>query len=126
MQYLLGLDDRRFLEMKKTEKWISKRTKDYQTKEKHVDFAKELFQIWDEDGSGVLELNELAIPLVSLGLSTDVGFVAKLIESLTDIGSAKDEIRISLKDFVKIFNVDKVGEKMSDIVKEAWRIRKNK
>ncbi len=45
MQNLLGLDDKRYLEFKKTEKWILKRStqNDYSAKEKHVDFAKDLF-----------------------------------------------------------------------------------
>jgi Ca2+-binding EF-hand superfamily protein len=44
-----------------------------------VEFAKELFRIWDDDNSGVLDLEEIALPLVSLGLSTDSEFVTKLL-----------------------------------------------
>lgn len=51
----------------------------YSSKEKHVEFAKDLFKIWDDDNSGVLDLDEISHPLVSLGLSTDSKFVAKLI-----------------------------------------------
>jgi len=47
-----------------------------------VEFAKELFKVWDDDNSGILELDEIAEPLVALGLSTDSLFVAKLIQSL--------------------------------------------
>lgn len=45
LKNLLGLDNKRFLEFKKTEKWVQKRSQenDYSEKEKHVDFAKELF-----------------------------------------------------------------------------------
>ena len=47
-----------------------------------MEFAKELFKVWDDDNSGILELDEIAEPLVALGLSTDSLFVAKLIQSL--------------------------------------------
>ena len=33
-------------------------------------------------------------------------------------------IQISLKQFVKIFKVDKVGERMSATVKKSWRGKK--
>lgn len=81
MQQLLGLDKKQFLEFRKTEKWVQKRTtlNDYTSKEKHVEFAKELFRLWDDDNSGILDLNEIALPLVSLGLSTNTKFVAKLL-----------------------------------------------
>lgn len=31
----------------------------------------ELFKVWDDDNSGVLDLDEIAEPLIALGLSTD-------------------------------------------------------
>eukprot|EP00347_Sterkiella_histriomuscorum_P008784 403343767 len=128
MQQLLGLDKKQFLEFRKTEKWVQKRTtsNDYTSKEKHVEFAKELFCLWDDDNSGVLDLHEIALPLISLGLSTNTQFVAKLLQSLLENpnrlknGSQQhNDIQITLKDFVKIFNVDKVGEKMSLVVKQS-------
>ncbi len=79
-----------------TEDWIKKRKniqekdkKHLKTKEKHVEFAKELFKIWDDDNSGVLDLDEIAEPLISLGLSTDQKFVAKLIQSMVSKHSVK-------------------------------------
>jgi Ca2+-binding EF-hand superfamily protein len=59
---------------KRAEEWMKKRkvTDSKSTaKEKHVEFAKELFKIWDSDSSGSLDLEELTLQLVSLGLSTD-------------------------------------------------------
>lgn len=63
---------------KRAENWINKRkpkktenNSNYHTKEKHVDFAKELFLIWDEDQAGTLDLDEITKPLIALGLSTD-------------------------------------------------------
>ena len=54
-----------------------------------MEFAKELFKIWDDDNSGVLDLDEIAEPLISLGLSTDQKFVAKLIQSMVSKHSVK-------------------------------------
>ena len=52
MKQLLGLTDQQFLVFKKAEQWMRKRKiadSKYQEKEKHVEFAKELFKIWDDD-----------------------------------------------------------------------------
>eukprot|EP00347_Sterkiella_histriomuscorum_P003737 403363140 len=134
MQQLLGLNNKQFLVFKKTEQWIKKRkrqTNDFSQKEKHVEFAKELFKVWDDDNSGVLDLDEIAEPLVALGLSTDSQFVAKLIESLGQQTNKlksgvnkqpiqnQESLRFTLKDFVKIFRADKVGEKISKIIKNT-------
>jgi Ca2+-binding EF-hand superfamily protein len=50
--------------------------------QKHFEFAKSLFKIWDADGGGFLDVDEISLPLISLGLSTDTGFVEKLIKAL--------------------------------------------
>lgn len=47
-----------------------------------MEFAKELFLVWDDNGTGHLNLDEISVPLVALGLSTDTEFVAKLVSSL--------------------------------------------
>ena len=46
---------------------------------KHVEFAKNLFISWDDDGSGVLESEEIIKPLVGLGLSSDSKFAIKIL-----------------------------------------------
>ena len=71
----------------------------------------------------------MSVPLVSLGLSTDTRFVAKLLQSLLGDGNKSEkndpnDIKITLKDFVKIFNVDKIGERMSKIVKKFYMDKK--
>jgi hypothetical protein len=45
---------------------------------KNLEFARELFNSWDDDGSGVLEISEIVRPLVALGLSPDETFVVKV------------------------------------------------
>ena len=71
-----------YLTLKNTEYWLKKRGHKHRSKEKHFEFAKELFKIWDSDGGGFLDVNEISLPLIALGLSTDEGFVKKLIKSL--------------------------------------------
>ncbi len=45
----------------------------------HIEFAKNLFISWDDDGSGVLEAEEIIKPLVGLGLSSDSKFAIKIL-----------------------------------------------
>lgn len=82
MKVLLGLSDIMFLTLKNTEYWMKTRGVNQRSKEKHFEFAKELFKIWDRDNGGYLDIDEISLPLISLGLSTDSGFVEKLIKSL--------------------------------------------
>lgn len=98
----------------------------FQEKEKHVEFAKELFKIWDDDQSGILELEELALPLVALGLSTDQKFVSKILTALDNKKQQNEHMSFTLRDFVKIFKTDKVGEKITKIVKHQYYQKKQK
>lgn len=49
---------------------------------KNIEFARDLFQIWDEDKSGDLEVDEITLPLIALGLSNDSKFVMKLLRAI--------------------------------------------
>ncbi len=49
----------------------------------NIEFAKDLFKIWDEDESGKLDLEELTLPLIALGLVNDTSFVKQLMKSLS-------------------------------------------
>ena len=114
--------------------------------QKHFEFAKSLFKIWDADGGGFLDVDEISLPLISLGLSTDTGFVEKLIKALKQKkkktkkgGSDKtpqsiasesqsqeadeNDLSFTLKDFVTIFESDKVGEKITKKVQDVCRQR---
>ncbi|CDW75722.1 iki3 domain containing protein [Stylonychia lemnae] len=113
-----------FIKNKQAEKWMSKRKVQAggqnTTNRKHVEFAKNLFISWDDDGSGVLEAEEIIKPLVGLGLSSDSKFAVKILQSLDpkNDGSqkGKDDLRITLKDFIKIFKSDKVSENLVSII----------
>ena len=82
-------------------------------------FAKELFKIWDEDDSGKLDIDELTLPLIALGLSNDSSFVQKLIKSIDEEKFLKGNQKISIKDFVKIFKTDYFSDKAIQIIKET-------
>lgn len=78
-----------------------------------IEFAKNLFISWDDDGSGVLEADEIIKPLIGLGLSSDSKFAIKILQALESKGrqnSNKEDLKITLKDFIKIFKSDKVSE----------------
>ena len=85
-------------------------------------------------------MDEISLPLIALGLSTDTGFVEKLIRSLkmnkkkptTNKGDTAsitggmtskvvevDDLSFTLKDFVSIFKADRIGERISKRVKEV-------
>ena len=145
MQQLLSLGDRMYLTLKNTEYWMKKRGNKQRSKEKHFEFAKELFKIWDADGGGFLDVDEISLPLIALGLSTDTGFVEKLIKALKrkkpSVANARssmeskatlaslqsaneaevEDLSFTLKDFVSIFQADRIGERISRKVKEVCR-----
>ena len=82
MKDLLGLSNGMYLTLKSTEFWMQTRGRGKSSTQKHFEFAKSLFKIWDADGGGSLDVDEISLPLISLGLSTDTGFAEKLIKAL--------------------------------------------
>lgn len=75
---------------------------------------------WDDDGSGILEEEEIIHPLVSLGLASDSAFSRQLISTLDPKADkpGHDEYELTLKDFVKIFSINKFTQKMVNMVKK--------
>ena len=93
--------------------WLKKRNylKDDRIQMKdQIEFAKKLFYSWDDDGSGVLEIDEISGPLIALGLAPDKTFIVQLVKSLDSkfLNQEEDELSITLKDFLKIFRVDRL------------------
>lgn len=68
-------------------------------------FAKNFFSIIDEDSSGEIDLTELSMPLISLGLATDSAFVKKALKVLnpTKYGQGDFTKEINLREFSHIF-----------------------
>lgn len=118
-----GMNASQFIRSKHADRWIEKRktsTAVVSASRKHVEFAKNLFISWDDDGSGVLEAEEIIRPLVELGLSSDSKFATKIIQALDSkqTRGGKEDLRITLQDFVRIFKSDKVSEHMTKIINE--------
>ena len=78
-----GKPAKRFIKQKQTEQWIEKRrtfvNEGEEANRKHIEFAKNLFISWDDDGSGLLEPHEIIKPLIGMGLSSDHNFAKKII-----------------------------------------------
>jgi Ca2+-binding EF-hand superfamily protein len=56
-----------------TQSWMkshhnTKNLKKFNLRENDVNFAKDLFKIWDENSNGKLEIGELALPMIGIGL----------------------------------------------------------
>lgn len=47
-----------------------------------MQFAKDLFNSWDDDGNGTVTESEVIMPLVALGLAPDAKFAMKIFGSL--------------------------------------------
>jgi hypothetical protein len=63
----------------------------YKSGLKNLEFAKELFTIWDKVGRGQLEISQIIRPLVALGLSPDGTFVTKLLQALDVLTEVKED-----------------------------------
>lgn len=118
---LKAIPPERIILDKQTEDWMIKRSlgSNFKGDRKAKDFAKQLFLSWDDDGSGVLDSDEILQPLLALGLSSDMQFAEKLLSALDpSVGKpGHTELSIKLQDFIKIFKPDKTQEKIVEVVK---------
>jgi hypothetical protein len=75
---LMGYNKVNFLKANDTKKFMT--AHDFSTDKqrklvRNIRFSKRFFEIMDGDGGGGIELEELAQPLIALGLATDTNFV---------------------------------------------------
>lgn len=57
-------------------KWMEKRNmNNSKSNRNHIEFAKNLFLSWNDDGSGKIQADEILKPLTAMGLSTDTKFI---------------------------------------------------
>ena len=121
---LMGLTSLLFLKMNDIRTFMSKRkfsTERMELMIKNVKFSKEFFNIMDDDGAGGICLEELAQPLIALGLATDTGFVQKSLKALNPIkfGPGKfEDAELTIKEFSRIFRTDSVSEKLIKQIKK--------
>lgn len=88
-----------------------------ETNRKHVEFAKNLFISWDDNGTGELNSSEIIKPLIAMGLSSDSKFAHKLLQALdTSNKKNKTDLKLTMLDFIKIFKSDKFSEQIKDII----------
>lgn len=73
----------------------------------------------DDNDSGGILLEELAQPLIALGLATDTKFVQKALKILNHkkFGKGNFEHELTMKEFSGIFNTDQVSEKLVVLIK---------
>jgi len=86
----------------------------------NLEFAKDIYLSWDENGDGDMEENEIIKPLVSLGLAPNSAFARKICQAL-DPRTAKqkergDPISLTLDDFVRIFKNDKISDALMEVI----------
>jgi Ca2+-binding EF-hand superfamily protein len=85
----------------------------------NIMFAKEFFKIIDNDDTGRLNVQELAEPLIALGLSSDSSFVEKVLKAINPSKYNSENINfaeIGLREFTKIFRKDVIAEKLTHYV----------
>jgi Ca2+-binding EF-hand superfamily protein len=94
---------------------------------KHIEFATNLFISFDDDGSGIIEADEIIKPLIALGLSTNSNFTIKLMQALVPENASKNEedLQLTLKDFVRIFKSDRLSERVTELIKEEFKAQFN-
>ena len=93
---------------------------------KNIEFAKNLFISWDDDGSGVLESEEIIRPLISLGLAPNSDFAIRLMQALDPNSRQKSnpvDLKITLEDFVRIFRSNKVSEGLLNMIQSETEKR---
>lgn len=54
----------------------------YSDNRSRVKFAKNIFITWDKNKNGRLDVDEIADPMISLGLSKDKPFVEQVVNSI--------------------------------------------
>jgi hypothetical protein len=78
-------------------------------------FGRDFFNIMDISDGGTLDIDEMSLALVGLGLASDSSFIGLVCRSLQPdrFGNGKEsEGYLTIKDFSKIFNKDHFADKL--------------
>jgi hypothetical protein len=83
-------------------------------------FAKEFFSIMDTSHGNGLSLEEIAVPHITLGLSSDSNFIKKVLRNINPVKFATEECfdtnDLTLKEFTNLFKKDNVSERITDVL----------
>jgi len=104
---LMGLNQTSYLNFLQVYKFMKKHGKDTSAQDqakKDAIFAKDFFEIIDEDGKGV-SLKEISFPLIALGLAKDSQFVKKVMMILAPkkFGKGIFEDELTMREFAGLF-----------------------
>jgi len=116
---LMGYTKREYLKHLNEVAYLRKHglsTKAQDLKRKNVEFSRKFYDIIDIDGQGGVSDQELAYPLIALGLATDMGFVQKVMRILAPnkfmtMADFKNK-QLSLKEFSNLMASDAVGDRI--------------
>jgi len=86
----------------------------------NLEFAKDIYLSWDENGNGDMDSNEIVKPLMSLGLAPNSAFARKICQALVPRTAKQKErgedISLTLDDFVRIFKNDKISDALMVVI----------
>mmetsp|Transcript_25779 Transcript_25779/g.32083 ORF Transcript_25779/g.32083 Transcript_25779/m.32083 type:complete len:110 (+) Transcript_25779:60-389(+) len=91
-----------------------------------MDFAKQIFKAWDNNSKGYLTAKEFSEQLCGLGLSTDINFVQRLLQTLRGEALKRDsnpsDIEVlTLKDFLKVFNYEPFAKRACEVIGKEFK-----
>jgi len=122
IHFLMGLGKSTFLKQADSYTFMKKHkmsTVKQDALMENLGFSKKFFEIIDEDGSGSIDIKELAEPLIALGLATDSVFLKKALKMLNPgkFGQGDFTEEIKILEFSRIFRINHVQEKLIDMIK---------
>ena len=93
----------------------------------NVQFAYQFFKIVDQEDTGSVLIENLAIPLIALGISSDQSFIEKVMKSINpkrfgEQSGLEDPFSINeicLKEIISIFRKDQVSEKLTEELRQG-------
>jgi hypothetical protein len=105
---LMGINNTKFCKVLDNYKYMRKHNMPTTKQDKIIEnliFAKNFFAIIDIDDSGEIDITELALPLISLGLATDSEFIKKALKVLHHKKYSTGDFtqEITMKEFSSIF-----------------------
>ena len=81
----------------------------------NIVFGRDFFNIMDVSEGGTLDIDEMALALVGLGLASDSRFIQQVCKSIQPDRFTKNEGKdgwLTIKDFTKVFNKDNFADKL--------------